>query len=312
MKINTKEIFYSLSLSTVAVGLFLQNGIVPQPNPVKPNEYIIPRNSLTIDDWKSVFRRHDVIFLGFSYAFATSGATLTLPTDFSTTNNIIYCIGAGGAGSTAQAGDGGTAPCPCSGCPGTLPSAGEGGAGGGGGACAEKNNYNLHAAGQSVSILVGSGNTWFHSATTVLARPGSAAIVFGSPGAGGSNSTCIGDVKITGGAGANGSLPFVCGVGGTGGTGGNAAGPFTLGGHALAGAGGTGGAGSIGPSTPGATGGVGNQYGGGGAGGGGGGAYTFGDPGQRAGAGGAGYQGIIGIQYLSTKLTQYYFFPSAF
>jgi hypothetical protein len=310
--INTKKIFFSLVLSASALALFLKMGVVPQANPVRPNEYIIDRDALTVDDWQSLFRRQDIIFVCFSFAFATSGSTLILPSDFSTTNNIISVISAGGPGQS-----GSTyvppGPPPGSGCPGgdgggcaggCTPASGGGGWGGGGGGTAQKFNYNLHAAGQSVPILFQlgqSGQTWFHSVTTLQVQNGGwDAAGGGGPGnRGAAASSSVNNAFFPGSDGLK-PVNSVSGehAAGGGGAGGKCGGPTSYGGSPGAGNGGAGSPTTVDPGLPG------SQYGGGGGGG-------YGDAGGTVTAGGAAYQGLIAIQYLSTN-SRYFFFPRMF
>ena len=298
MKIKNKVEFLSFSASAAVVALFLANGITPIANPIKPTEYVVERSLLTVDDWKSIMKHPEFFYLGIVYVFGTSGSTITLPTDFVTTNNTIYCIGAGKPGFNGSdaffcnppgcsGGSGGG----CAGGGGHWAD-GIGGSGGGGGACGELVNYSLHAAGQNVPVLVGAGNTWFHSNTTCL---GVSAGTSGSNNIGGAASLCKGTTKISGNDGAGVVCPFIHG-----GAGGAAGGPTAFGSNPGAGTGGAGAAfGVVGTN--------GNPYGGGGGGGSGG-----SGPCGLGTAGGSGYQGLIAIAYTPIAGSRYYFFPSAF
>lgn len=249
----------------------------PQPNPVNgvPG-WIVQKEALTKHEWDLVRFRTDVI-LCLTWFFATSGATLTLPSDFVTSANTVYCIGAGSSANSAN--------------------------GGGGGACSYSANYSGHTAGQSVNIQVGSGDTWFDTSTTIKAKVG------GLP-TGGAAASGNGGTRVNGGNGVAGSR------GGGGGAGGISAGNNGSGQNGGQGDGSIGGAGGVGGgcATPGSDG---TEFqvspargaGGGGAGGplcgtsfgGNGGLYGGGAGGYLAcacpGGGGIGAQGLIAISY---------------
>jgi hypothetical protein len=148
-----------------------------------------------------------------------AGQSWVVPDDFDPGNNIIECIGAGGAGEAAAGEDGD--------------------GGGGGGAYSRITNLNL-APGETISYRVGTagtgntngGDTWI-STTGVeptstlqgaLAKGGTTATTQ-TGGAGGSSSSGIGQIRRSGGTGGNGTNS-----GGSGG-GGGAAGPNGNGGN---------------------------------------------------------------------------------
>lgn len=289
--------FLSFSASAAVVALFFSHGIIPVENPMRKNEYMVERNLLTVDNWKSLLRRPDFVYLGLLYVFAVSGSTITLPVDFDVTNNTIYCIGAGAGG--AAGGDAFPPPTGCGGGGGGCAGGcvqwfnGAGGGGGGGGQCSEYVNYNLHAAGQSVPITVGAADTMFHNISTVYAEAAAGSIGGGLFGGGRGTTT----IRGGNGSGSSACIPQQGGVGGT------AAGPTSFGAHAGAGVGGA-------AALTAVPGGNGQPYGGGGGGGfGGQGHVGSGDAGT---AGGAGYQGLVAVAYTPIPGGIYYFFPTAF
>lgn len=265
--------------SVAALTLLLSWGVIPRINPIT-KEFLIPDDALTYRQWNDLLDRHDIV-LGLSWQFGTSGATLTLASDFNTASNTINCIGSGAGGT------GGTTSF--------------GGNGGGGGAYAAINNYSTHGAGFAVSIQVGTGDTWFDSSSTVLAKGASGQT-------GGLVASSIGTTKFSGGNGVPGiGCNYAGGGGGAGGPhgaggtvpgaadGGSGDAGRTAGGIVAAGGNGTqfdathgsGGGGSGGVS--GGTGFAGGSYGGGG----GGGAQTC----VGSSNGGAGFQGLIAVSY---------------
>ncbi len=166
---------------------------------------------------------------------------------------------------------------------------GTGGNGGGAGGAAYKAPIAV-TAGETLSLYVGSPNTFNYSGiyrpstnTWLILAYGGQGQTGGQPGWG-----MVGDNLYAGGNGASGSGSGGTGLGGAGGAGGSAAGPWP-------GTGGYGGAGGPALGTAGSVGGPGNPYGGGGGGGGGGtSSFVASYPG---GAGGAGYQGILQFTY---------------
>ncbi len=212
----------------------------------------------------------------FALLTTASSSPWTVPSDWSSSNNTIWAIGAGGNGAAST-------------------NSTNGGGGGGGGACAVDVNLTLTPSG-SVNFqigahggTVGSGtaptaNTWFKDGSTLVAAggatPSAGSITGGAAGSVG-NSVVIGggSFRFAGGAGGNGATN---GGGGAGGGGG--------------GAGGNTAAGTAGTTATSGTGGVGGQ-GDGATGGAGGGAHTAGSAGTEiadsTGAGGGGGGGNI-------------------
>lgn len=160
-----------------------------------------------------------------------TGNTWTVPISWNSSSNTIEVIGAGGRGGGAN----------------SLSTAGSGG---GGGAYARITNWPL-TPGDSVSYQVGSsGDTWFISPSTLLAKAGAnGASGSTSASPGGSASSSVGNVKYSGGSGAGRSGTDAGGGGGAGGP----SGPGKNGSRPNGGAGdnGNGGAGG---SSPGANG----------------------------------------------------------
>lgn len=257
--------------------------------------------------------------------FITSGTTWTVPSDWSSSDNTIEVIAAGGGGGGGFSDGSG--------------SGGEGGGGGGAGAYSKATNVTL-SPGSTVTVSIGAGGTGGATgATGVAASPGSnggdtylcnstsncssisgssvvigakgglgggggASGVVGSSGTGGNSVNGVGSTKFSGGSGGAGG-PTTSGAGGGGGGGGGAAGPNTAGNTAANPTGITGTAGGQGDGTAGGGGGSANGGAGGngteydashGAGGGGGGGNGFsrgsgtvgGDAGNYGGGGGGG------------------------
>lgn len=267
--------YRTLIIGSVAALTLLQSwGVAPHINPVDKS-VLIPDAALTYRQWNDLLDRHDII-LGLSWQFATNSSGLLLNSDFNTANNNVYCIGAGGAGQHSQ--------CCFA------------GGGGGGGAFSTIANFSTHGAGFTVSTQCGTGDTWFNSSGTILAKAGQAATC--SAGQGGFSISGVGTTKFSGGNGANGAGPggggggaagvngaggngSTGGVGGTGDSGNTAASANGTQFDATHGSGG-GGAGGTGASA----GGVGGSYGGGGGGG-----------GNSSSTGGSGFQGLIAVSY---------------
>lgn len=113
------------------------------------------------------------------------------------------------------------------------------GGGGGGGAYARLNSYSV-TPGVTYDLQVGGqgGQTWFNDSLTVKAVGGqNAPQSSNQPGSGGSASSCIGDVKYSGGTGGTGQNSGDASGGGGGGAG--SAGNGSNGGNSSGGAGGT-------------------------------------------------------------------------
>jgi hypothetical protein len=229
----------------------------------------------------------------------TSGTTWTVPANVSSIN--VTCIGGGGAGGGAG-------------------SAGRQSGGGGGGALAQTNNIAV-TDGQLFNISVGAGglgannvagppggDTWFSSATTIMAKGGAGGARHGNGGQGGQAAASFGSLTRNGGNGGNpGNGSADCGGCGAGG-GGGAAGTTNVGNNGGNGStsGNTGGPGGVFRNNYGGAGGQGTNNGGngtsasnaannfGGGGGGGKQASFFGSQ-QR---GGNGQQGAIIITYF--------------
>ena len=283
---------------------------LPRSHPLFKNTWIVEREVLRDSDWLDLQSRN-LIVATTVWMFATSGSSITLPRDFNPSNNSVYAVGSGAGGQT-----GSFAPCPMAFC------VGQGGFGGGGGAFSQINNFN-GTPNTGVSIQVGSGDTWFNSTSTLLAKAASGQT-------GGSASSGVGTLKYSGGSGGNGLSSS-----GSGGGGGGAGGPHGAGNGGNAGnvngSGGTGGTGDAGNTATqtngtqfgpnvssqftgpggGGTGGLcqgvnvtaGNNagfYGGGGGGGAGGLPAGCSPPG----AGGSGTQGLIALTYLSVITAQ--------
>lgn len=143
--------------------------------------------------------------------YLTSGSSWTVPSDWNSSNNTIEIIGAGANGAV-----GGVAP------PVGPPYGGAGGVGGGGGAYAKTSNLPL-TPGSTVTIQVGSGDTYVNGTSCA----GASACAKGASGSsGGSAASSVGTTKYSGGNGGTGgnSGPY-SGDGGGGGGGGGAAGP---------------------------------------------------------------------------------------
>lgn len=200
----------------------------------------------------------------------TSGSTWTVPSDWNSAANTIEAIGAGASGTSTVAG--------------------------GGGAYAKLSNQTL-TTGAVINIQVGSGDTWWNTSGTLLAKAGSGT-------AGGDAASCIPSTGAFSGG-------TTAGAGAGGAAGKNGAGNPNSGingGSGDAGFGGAGGAGSFG--APGTPGGAGSEWsltaggtvgsgGGGGQGGpaGGQGGLYGGGGGNAPGGGAAGRQGLIVITY---------------
>lgn len=201
----------------------------------------------------------------------------------------VECWGSGGKGGTASVG--------------TYVQFGQSiaGGGGGGGAYAKKTLSVTGGTTYSLKIDIGSGEdyTWFGSTTTVAAQSGKNGEVpvyntvrFAAGGVGGSSTLSYGDVKYSGGDGANalldGSTPNSGGgAGGAGSTGNGKSASGTSQGGVTSENGGSGGAGR----TSQGNGSSGNAYGGAG----GGGVCTMN---TASGQGGSGAQGLIRITYF--------------
>src|SRR5208283_3873464 len=139
-----------------------------------------------------------------------SGTTWTVPLNWNSASNAVYCIGAGGKG-----GDGVN----------TV----SGGAGGGAGACAWATNLTL-TPGANINIQVGvasgttgagttpTANTWFQDVSTVVAAGGSPGVTTVA-GVGGTVGNSVGaGGKYAGGNGGTRSGAYAGGGGGAGGT----------------------------------------------------------------------------------------------
>ncbi len=214
MKLNKPgSIFLSFMCGAAVLALFASNGIFPERHPIYKDQYIVERHMLREGDWKVLAHRNDFV-LCLVWAFATSGTSTILPSNFTTTNEID-AIGAGAAGFS-----GANFPSGC--CGGSISL---GGNGGGGGAYAQILNYSGHTAGQAVSIQVGTSDSWFASSATLLAKAASGQT-------GGQASACVGTTKISG---SDGTAGIECGTA-FGGSGGKAAGPSTFGSNQGAGA----------------------------------------------------------------------------
>lgn len=302
LKSRRPRIYYAIGggfaavLALAALGVHIDRK--PDTRFVPRNSYLVEKDALTASQWNDLLKKKNLFYIA-SFFPITSGSTATLPSDFNTANNTIHCIGAGAAGSAGVTTTGGI--------------------GGGGGAYANILNFSAAGANASVSVQVGSGDTWFFSNTTVLAKAGSPGTAGGClAGQGGQSSACIGTTKFSGG---NGSGGTHCTCGGGGGGGGGAAGPNGTGGnggtpitqHGGAGDNGFGGAGGNTvdiPGSPGTEWGACPAYGSGGGGGGGigcafagvganGGSYGGGGGGGAGGTPGTGFQGLIMVQYVS-------------
>lgn len=210
------------------------------------------------------------------FLFINAGiASIIVPSDWNSGNNIVHCIGAGANGLTAN------------------------GNSGGGGAYANKNNVALSAA-AIVNCQIGAGNSgidsWFVSAATVMAK---AATVGGTTG--GTAVASIGDLKYDGGNGQAVANSAGGGAAGPNGAGQNAPQVYGItngGGRGDAGIGGLGGTNGVSPAFIGADGHEWTQTsnnvlgGSGGGGGGHGGANTVGGPGGNYGSGGGNGDGV--------------------
>ena len=307
--------YVAFTTSAAALMWLAQTGIIPIPNPLRAGQYLLETGAHSPRTLRAFFRRPDVI-IGLTFVFATAGPTVTLPSDFNINSNTINCIGSGFAGQGGGAATGGGI--------GGGGTTGAGGIGGGGGAFASIANYSAHGAGAVVNVQVGTGDTWFDTSATVLAKAASGQT-------GGQASASIGAVTFSGGnGGSGGPAGDPGGNGGGGGGGGGAAGPhgagnnggngvvLTHGGGATADAGttpansngtqfdashGSGGGADGGDgggfshgTNDGASGLGGGAYGGGGGGGGGGGTSSVNGSGN-GGNGGNAFQGLIAISY---------------
>ena len=293
MRVDHGVRYVCFCASAAAILWLAMAGIIPIKHPFRPNEYLIDTSSHSPRTLRNFFRREDVI-LALTWAFATAGPTLVLPSDFNTASNQIDAIGSGTGGAGGTVGN-------------------NGGRGGAGGAFAQIVNYSGHSAGQTVNCTVGPGDTIFDTSLILLAKAGSGQN-------GGTAAASVGATKFSGGNGGNGSL--FCNGGGSGGGGGGAGGPNGAGnnggnGTTIGGAGATADAGNTAAAANGTQfGNPGDLRGSGGGGAGGRGTLCVGFPGNNAGfyggggggggggfgcgAGGAGgnaTQGLIGIGY---------------
>jgi hypothetical protein len=239
---RNRRLYHTVVIGSIAaLSLLLSWGVIPRINPIS-RDLLIGHHQLTSDQWKQLLDRHDVI-LGLSWAFATSGSTLTLDPTFNTASNNIYCIGAGRGGAN---GAGAT-----------------GGGGGGGGAFATLANYNLNGPNASVGIQVAGANTIFDTTNNAVIAVQGAAGSGATGGTGGAAASCTPSTgAFSGGTGgASGSGLDGGGGGGAAGPNGNgnngSAGITTNGGNGGSGDGGVGGsggaAGSCSPSGGGGT-----------------------------------------------------------
>lgn len=151
--------------------------------------------------------KFDVVpFFAYTVLTATGSNTWTVPDTWNSDDNLVECIGAGSSG-TAGGNRSGT-------------TGGAGGASGAGGAHARKANVSLTPGG-TASYFVATGNsasdTWFKSTGDVLADGASGK----TPGLAANS---VGDVKYSGGAGADGGTSGANTSGGGGAGGGGAAG----------------------------------------------------------------------------------------
>jgi len=229
--------------------------------------------------------------------FLTTGATWTVPSDWSNANNTIEVIGAGGGAGGGFSDSSG--------------SGGGGGGGGGGGAYAKVTNVTL-TPGATVGIAIGApgsggasstsgangGDTYLcssvdgcgsitDSAVLVGAKGGTggttgASSNGGTGGTGGAGGSGVGTVKVSGGSGGSPSAPASAAGSGGGGGGGTAG--VTAGNNGSANTTTSGGSGGQGDGSTGGTGGTGN--------GGSGNAGTEYDGSHGSGGGGAGGNGI--------------------
>lgn len=303
--------YVAFTASAAALLWLAHAGILPIQNPLHPDQYLLETSAHSPRKLRDFFRRHDVI-LGLTFVFVTAGPTTTLPSDFNTASNTISCIGSGFAGQGGAGVLAGGGP-------------GAGGVAGGAGAFASIPNYSAHGAGAVVNVQVGTGDTWFDTSATVLAKAASGQT-------GGQASACVGTVRNSGGNGGSGGAGGdASGNGGGGGGGGGAAGPTGQGNNGANGAipthggGATGDAGNTpansngtqfdashgsgggadggdggGPTrgnNDGALGLNGGSYGGGGGGGGGGGTGGQSGGSGNGGGGGNAFQGLIVIAY---------------
>src|SRR5260370_31285842 len=98
--------YASLILGAGALLWLAQHGIVPIPNPVRSDEYLIEDTQIDTVTFDTLISRKDVIFC-LVWFFVTAGSKTTLPADFNTSSNQINAIGngaGGGGGLVGQAG----------------------------------------------------------------------------------------------------------------------------------------------------------------------------------------------------------------
>lgn len=107
--------YASLILGAGAILWLAQHGIVPIPNPVRADEYLIEDTQIDTVTFDTLISRKDVIFC-LIWFFVTAGPTTTLPSDFNTASNQINVIGNGSGGGGGGAGSSGTACGGSSGC----------------------------------------------------------------------------------------------------------------------------------------------------------------------------------------------------
>ena len=105
--------YASLILGAGALMWLAQHGIVPIPNPIRADEYLIRDTQIDTVTFDTLISRKDVIFC-LIWFFATAGPTTTLPSDFNTASNQINLIGNGAGGLGGGAGTSGSG-CGCPG-----------------------------------------------------------------------------------------------------------------------------------------------------------------------------------------------------
>src|SRR6202030_2658849 len=108
MRIDHNTRYVGFCASAAALLWLAMAGIIPIKRPFHKGEYLIDTSAHSPRTLRNFFRREDVI-LALTWAFATAGPTLVLPSDFNTASNQINGIGSGtgGAGGAAGASLGG-------------------------------------------------------------------------------------------------------------------------------------------------------------------------------------------------------------